>query len=61
MLIGFILEMTEAGRQVSSWVNGPPETTTWSFGVKIKDKEQYPVQSFRCSKCGYLESYARQA
>ena len=54
MQVGFILEMTEAGRQVSSWVSGAPETTTWSFGVKIKDKEQYPIQSFRCSKCGYL-------
>ena len=60
MQIGFILEMSEAGRQVSSWVSGAPETSTWSFGVKIKDKELCPIQSFRCSKCGYLESYARK-
>lgn len=57
---GFILDVADGGRKASSWICGPPETTTWSFGVKIKGKEQYPIWSFRCSKCGFLESYARE-
>ena len=58
---GFILEQTEAGRQVTHWVGGVPESPVWSFGVKIKNKEHYPIQSFRCSTCGFLESYAKEA
>jgi hypothetical protein len=56
---GFILEVTESGRAVSSWVGGKPEFPWTSFGVRIKGKEQLPIQSFRCTKCGFLESYAR--
>ncbi len=58
---GFILDVSEGDRLVSSWVGGKPEASFWALGAKIKGKEQYPIQSFRCTKCGYLESYAKEA
>ena len=30
-------------------------------GLKTKGRESYPVRSYRCEKCGYLEFYAREA
>jgi hypothetical protein len=28
-------------------------------GLKLKGHETFPVTSYRCEKCGYLEAYAR--
>lgn len=43
----------------SDWVEGEPVKSFWS-GTEIRDKEQYEVTTFRCARCGYLESYASQ-
>ena len=56
---GFILEAGESGRAVSKWIEGKPEIPWTRFGVKINDRAQYPIQTLRCTRCGYLESYAR--
>jgi len=56
---GFILDATEGAYLVSRWIAGKPEVSRWT-GAKIKAKEQHQIQSFRCTKCGYLESYARE-
>jgi predicted nucleic-acid-binding Zn-ribbon protein len=56
---GFILDMSYAARWVSSWVAGKPEKSY--AGIKISGKEQHSIQTFRCTKCGYLESYARES
>lgn len=58
MLEGFVLDMTHGTRLVSRWVAGKPEKT-FLGAAKIRDKEQHFIQSFRCIKCGFLESYAR--
>lgn len=42
------------------WLEGEAEKSFWS-GLKTKGKERMPVRTYRCSKCGYLESYARPA
>ena len=57
---GFILDLTEGPRMVASWVAGKPEKSRWT-GTKVHGKEQHHIQSFRCTKCGYLESYARES
>ena len=57
MLEGFILDMTDAGTSVSQWVAGRPERS-WT-GPKVGGKERHQIQSYRCRKCGYLESYAQ--
>jgi hypothetical protein len=42
----------------SQWVAGAPERSIW-FGVKRGGRRNRPVATFRCTRCGYLESYAR--
>jgi hypothetical protein len=45
--------------EVQNWVEGVPERSFWS-GIRLKGKEVLPVMTYRCEKCGYLESYADQ-
>ena len=54
---GFILDNAHGGRLQSEWVEGEPERSVWT-GIKLKGREHLPVTTFRCSRCGYLESYA---
>ena len=44
-------------RMVSHWVEGPPERSFWT-GLKITDRRSFTVATFRCQRCGFLESYA---
>ena len=45
-------------KAVPKWVAGEPESGFWSSGLKLRGKEQLPVTTYRCRRCGYLESYA---
>jgi hypothetical protein len=54
---GFIADQTYGGVLASRWVEGAPEKSFWT-GVKTKGKEDVEVRTYRCSGCGYLESYA---
>ena len=40
------------------WVEGTPERSFWS-GTKLSGTERYQITTYRCDRCGYLESYAR--
>jgi hypothetical protein len=53
---GFIPDNTYGEVMQSAWVAGRAETG-W-FGKKVDGKETYPIRTFRCTQCGYLESYA---
>lgn len=55
---GFIGDAIPGGLMPSKWVEGRPEKSFW-HGIKIKGKRQVEIQTYRCSSCGYLESYAR--
>lgn len=57
MQAGFIVDYADgnAGR-ISEWVEGSPDKRWW--GLKTGDKEKSKVITFRCVRCGYLESYA---
>jgi len=48
---GFIMD-----REGSTWVQGPLEKS-WGW-PNTKGREKLPVITFRCARCGYLESYA---
>jgi hypothetical protein len=52
---GFILDQGYQIQHVSQWVEGTPQKSFW-FG--IKSDVTLDVASYRCSGCGYLESYA---
>ncbi len=41
-----------------AWVSGPP-AVSFFFGINTSSRDQYPIQSYRCTACGFLESYAR--
>jgi len=57
MSVGFILDSTDGSRKVASWVEGKP-VRGW-FSVKTGKKETHEIQTWRCGKCGFLESYAK--
>jgi hypothetical protein len=58
MVAGFIVDFNAAGRLVSNWVEGPPEKSLWT-GTKVPAEKCIPVGTYRCSGCGFLESYAQ--
>ncbi len=57
MAEGFVLDADHnGGHKVSRWIEGAPEKH-W-YGLRIRGKRQIGVQTFRCNRCGFLESYA---
>jgi hypothetical protein len=55
---GFVVDKGHYdSKDTQKWVEGVPERSFW-HGLKIKDRESHPVTSYRCTRCGYLESYA---
>jgi len=56
---GFIVDDSHASQLVSRWAAGEPKKSMWT-GLKVEKKDVLPVATFRCSKCGYLESYANK-
>jgi hypothetical protein len=57
MEVGYVPDGTHSGFQRQSWFPGEPKPSFW-MGLKLKADELVPVTTFRCPKCGYLESYA---
>lgn len=55
---GFIQDSSKHGVVTARWIEGEPEKSFWT-GIKTKGKRQYDVVTYRCSRCGYLEEYAR--
>jgi hypothetical protein len=56
MVQGFVFE--SEGHRLDTWVEGPPKKSFWGGATAPKEK-CVPIGTFRCSKCGFLESYAR--
>lgn len=57
---GFVADNTHGGTLQSTWVDGAPVRSMWT-GLKLKGHERLPVTTYRCTRCGYLESYAPDA
>lgn len=56
---GFVLETGHYSvRSATLWVEGTPEKSFWSNGLKIEDRANYPITAYRCTQCGHLEFYA---
>ena len=60
MAQGFIADFADMGQNanVSTWVEGSPQASLL-FGAKAPAGKRIPIGTYRCSLCGYLESYAR--
>lgn len=55
---GFVRDSYEHQARTPLWIEGHPEKSFWS-GVRTKGKRQLEVATWRCTRCGYLEQYAR--
>ncbi len=59
MARGFLLEQDANHRyQPAQWVEGEPVKSFWT-GLTLKGRTKLPVETWRCGRCGFLESYAR--
>ena len=59
MEAGFVLDSTYGANLAAQWVEGIPIRSVWT-GVKLKGRRKLPIVTYRCSKCGYLESFASE-
>jgi rubredoxin len=57
MTDGFIVDKTYGGADVPRWVEGEPKKSIW-VGLKLGGTKPIEVTTWRCRRCGYLESYA---
>jgi hypothetical protein len=57
---GFLIDKDHSGVQQGRWVEGEPQSAWWRTGVKVSDKECRAVVVWRCTNCGFLESYATE-
>lgn len=55
---GFVIDK-KIGQESAApeWAEGVPERSFWT-GLKLAGRERHAVVTYRCSACGYLESYA---
>jgi hypothetical protein len=59
MVQGFIVDWAQGGaRRVLNWVEGAPAKSFW-HGTRAPAEKSMAVGTFRCSQCGFLESFAR--
>jgi hypothetical protein len=55
---GFIMDQNmQSGTTVSTWQEGAPQRSFWT-GIKRGPAEQHQTITYRCNRCGFLESYA---
>ena len=54
---GYIVDYTYSGRGVSTWIEGAPERSRWT-GLRIAKRRVLTTESWRCTACGFLETYA---
>ncbi len=55
---GFLADGIHGGWSVTKWVAGMPKKSFWT-GISVSGKKMIQVSTYRCVKCGYLESYAK--
>ena len=55
---GFLMDRSHrSSGKPSEWIEGKPERSFW-FGTKTRGKSRIRVATYRCGRCGYLESFA---
>jgi hypothetical protein len=54
---GFTPEIRKHAMNVNIWVEGAPERSFWT-GIRTRGRKQLDIETWRCDRCYYLESYA---
>jgi hypothetical protein len=58
MEAGFILDKIDDSRaSAPEWVEGGPERAFWT-GLNTEGRARISIITYRCERCGFLESYA---
>lgn len=57
---GFMIDHAYGERLSAEWIEGKPVKSFWT-GVKVPTGANHPVVTYRCTRCGYLDSYALPA
>ena len=60
MVDGYVVDQGYGTVSVSNWREGEPQKSIWS-GLKLRKTTPLEITTWRCRKCGYLESYAVEA
>ena len=55
MVQGVTIDHDQGMRGVSKWLEGSP-VKGW-FGLKLGGRKPLEIETWRCGKCGILESY----
>ena len=55
---GYVVDHTYGGMMPAEWIEGKPIKSFW-MGLKIAKDTNHAVKTYRCTDCGFLESYAR--
>jgi hypothetical protein len=54
---GYLVDEGYGTKAVPKWVAGDPQKSIWT-GLKLRGRDRLDVSTYRCRRCGYLESYA---
>jgi hypothetical protein len=57
MEIGFIADKGHGVVLQSSWTAGIPVQRSFLGGIKWRPQDSSPITTYKCSGCGFLESY----
>ena len=56
---GFVPDARDHSTKVDTWVEGAPRKA-WT-GLKLRGLRRLEIETWRCGRCTYLESYAPSA
>ena len=59
MTAGFLLDEGYGERHPVYWVEGAPRKSFF-MGTKLRGQAVYVTETYRCTGCGLLQSYARE-
>lgn len=57
MEVGVLIDNNQGSYARTTWVSGMPDYSVW-MGLKLKGHTRLESVTYRCTRCGYLESYA---
>lgn len=57
MAVGVIIGRSHGASYPERWQKGEASVSKW-WGLREDRKAQLDVQTWRCGRCGFLESYA---
>ena len=58
---GYVADLTYSATLQSAWTRGEPIPRRFRGGIKWNRTDNVPIVTFRCTSCGYPESYATRS